>query len=772
MGIYNALFTGASGLSSFGEAVRVIGDNIANVNSLGFKSQNVVFSDVLSQTVNVSRSNIANQVGNGVRIAQITRDSQQGSIQSTTNATDMAINGRGMFALKDPASGQTFYTRAGAFFLDKSFNLIDGQGFVVQGWKTDTTGAATGNVGDITFANLAAQASASTKVDVGVSIDSNAIKPGSAFNPNDATTYNYKADVNIFDSLGATHAVSTYFVKQGLDANGQTVWDWHTAVAGNELKGANGSTPTTPVEIGGGIYDINTPTVPVGLVWPKNTVLSSTTTTDQTITIPKGAITDQFGTTNIAAVTWTAGTTLGSVVSQAAAGSLSASGLFTLNSVITPSPTYNATNATVAANTTLEVGTVIDPATTFSAPAGGLTVTVTDEAGTAATVTWAANTTMSTAAAAAGLSATGPYHVSTASALGTAAVTVTAGSITPPTVVSDGNIYLPGTGSTTDATTAVANGTLPTLLYARNSTNGTAVDSNGVGATLSADSLTSLGSSTVTFPPGTLQDENGVVNSAAISWIANTKLSTAVTQANATMAAQGVYTVVGTQDITVAAGTTLGAGLVSNPSISATATTGISGVGPQSMVFDANGALVREFSPKLTFPWNGANSSQINFNMGSATTVDAQGTTGGKGLDGVVQMAGSFATRQMTRDGFTSGFLDKLETDSTGVIFGVFTNGQRRPLFQVALASFPNAQVLSHVGNNLQQETIASGAPVMEKPSNGGMGSISPFGLEQSNVDLAGEFVKLIVVQRGYEANSKTITTTDQMMGSLMRLKH
>ncbi|MDQ6951816.1 MAG: flagellar hook-basal body complex protein, partial [Mariprofundales bacterium] len=194
-------------------------------------------------------------------------------------------------------------------------------------------------------------------------------------------------------------------------------------------------------------------------------------------------------------------------------------------------------------------------------------------------------------------------------------------------------------------------------------------------------------------------------------------------------------------------------------------------LGPQSLVFDSNGALVNEYAPKFTLPWNGANANVINFNMGSATTIDAQGTSGGKGLDGVLQLAGSYATRQMTRDGFTSGFLDKLETDSTGVIFGVFTNGQRRPLYQVALANFPNAQVLSHMGGNLQQETIASGTPVTEKPGNGGMGSISPFGLEQSNVDLAAQFVKLIVIQRGYEANSKTITTTDQMLGALMQLK-
>ncbi|MDQ6956550.1 MAG: flagellar hook-basal body complex protein, partial [Mariprofundaceae bacterium] len=110
MGIYNALYIGASGLSSFGEAVRVVGDNIANVNSLGFKSQNVNFSDVLSQTVGVSRSNIANQVGNGVRIGSITRDSAQGSLQNTTSPTDMAINGNGLFAMRDPATGQLSYT--------------------------------------------------------------------------------------------------------------------------------------------------------------------------------------------------------------------------------------------------------------------------------------------------------------------------------------------------------------------------------------------------------------------------------------------------------------------------------------------------------------------------------------------------------------------------------------------------------------------------------------------------------------------------------------
>jgi len=465
MGIYNALFIGASGLSSFGEAVRVVGDNIANVNTLGFKSQNVNFSDVLSQTVGVTRSNIGNQVGNGVRIASITRDQQQGSLQNTTSATDMTINGNGLFAMRDPAGTGLTYTRAVAFILDKNSNLMDGQGNVVQGFKVDdVSGKAVGNVSDISFGNLAAQAKATSKVDLGATLDSNAtvLPTGTVFDPANPSTFHYKADANVFDALGQTHTVSMQFSKQGLDSAGNIVWDWHASVDGGEL---NTGTAGTPTEIG-------TPT----------------------------------------------------------------------------------------------------------------------------------------------------------------ASTIAAGVVTP---------------------------------------------------------------------------------------------------------------------------------------------------GTQSLVFGPSGELIKEIAPSLNINWANASPSTVAMNFGNAAgqgtlypvaSADAQGITG-TGLDGTVQMAGSFATRQVNRDGFAAGFLDKLETDSSGKIFGVFTNGQRRALYQVALAKFPNDAVLSHNGSNLLKETIASGSPVLGLPGNGGMGTISPFALEQSNVDLAAEFVKLIIVQRGYEANSKTILTTDQMLSSLMQVK-
>ena len=143
----------------------------------------------------------------------------------------------------------------------------------------------------------------------------------------------------------------------------------------------------------------------------------------------------------------------------------------------------------------------------------------------------------------------------------------------------------------------------------------------------------------------------------------------------------------------------------------------------------------------------------------------------GSGTNGTVQLAGNFATRSMTADGYTSGFLSSLETDSTGRITGVFTNGQRRPLYQLAMANFPNPGVMNNIGNNMMAQTNASGVPVIDKPGTGGMGTVQSDALEQSNVDLANEFTKLITIQHGYEANSKTVLTTDQMLSTLMAIK-
>jgi len=603
MGIYNALFTGASGLQAFGESVRVIGDNIANVNSLGFKSSNVQFANVLSQTIGVTKANIANQVGGGVKIGQITHDSRQGSVKNTTSATDMAINGNGMFALKDPASGQTFYTRAGSFILDKSSNLIDGQGNVVQGWKTDAAGLATGNVANITFANSSSQAAATTKVTAGVTIDSSslAIPATTAFDPADPATYSYKTQINTYDSLGNTHPVNIYYSKTA-----SNVWQWHAGVNSIDLVGkANANDTGEPLIVGPNARNVGTPALTTATVAGTTATpgigagaqISGTTTFDTAVTIN--------GTT-VAAGTAVGATALGGAVIVDTAGIVAAAGSVNVtkgNVLLKAALPATATFATGAnVSKSFPAGTQIAAGSTFNQP-----VTIDG-------TTYAANTS-----------------------IGATALTV-------------------ATSFSTTATTAL------------------------------------------TLTGGSIKVPNN------------------------------------------------------------------------NLVFGGSGQLQVETGAPTTFPWNSATAGPITFDFGNATMVDAQGLTGA-GTNGTTQMAGAFATRQMTGDGYASGFLDKLDTDSTGRIYGVFTNGQRRPMFQVALAKFPNDVVLTQVGNSLQQETIASGSPILEKPGNGGMGTITPFGLEQSNVDLGTEFVKLIVSQRGYEANSKTILTTDQMLSSLMQLK-
>ena len=109
--------------------------------------------------------------------------------------------------------------------------------------------------------------------------------------------------------------------------------------------------------------------------------------------------------------------------------------------------------------------------------------------------------------------------------------------------------------------------------------------------------------------------------------------------------------------------------------------------------------------------------------------------------------------------------------DVDGVLTGSYSNGEIIPLFRSALAKFQNEMGLHKEGGNLFSETRESGDAITNKPGTNGLGSIAPNSLEQSNVDIANEFVKMITTQRGFQANSKIITVTDQMLAELINLK-
>ncbi|HCC53973.1 MAG TPA: hypothetical protein DEQ20_03480 [Desulfobulbaceae bacterium] len=180
----------------------------------------------------------------------------------------------------------------------------------------------------------------------------------------------------------------------------------------------------------------------------------------------------------------------------------------------------------------------------------------------------------------------------------------------------------------------------------------------------------------------------------------------------------------------------------------------------------------------------GVVSGATPFDTGTFATIDADtsGEDGSRvgGTESIsfssealstTQYANSSTTIFQDQDGFAAGFLQSVSVDTDGVITGNYSNGQVLERAQVALASFNNLAGLTKEGGNIFRGTTASGAPITGPPGTNGLGTISPNSLEQSNVDLGAEFVKLITTQRGFQANSKIITTTDEMLQDLINLK-
>lgn len=184
-----------------------------------------------------------------------------------------------------------------------------------------------------------------------------------------------------------------------------------------------------------------------------------------------------------------------------------------------------------------------------------------------------------------------------------------------------------------------------------------------------------------------------------------------------------------------------------------------------TLTFDTQGALTAQTQTSSFNPAGAQNPQALSFDFGTPSGA------GGTGLDGITQFAGASATTFESQDGFAAGTLARLSIDAQGLVTGAFTNGQTRVLGQVALADFQAPDQLERVGGNLYAERPASGSPTIGAAASGGRGAIVAGALEQSNVDLATEFVRMIAAQRGFQANSKTITTADQLLAELIQLK-
>ncbi|MBU0552949.1 flagellar hook protein FlgE [Myxococcota bacterium] len=214
-GLLSSLYNGNSGLRASAVGVGVVGDNIANSNTTGFKGGRAHFGDVMSELL-VGASG-PNQVGRGVTLQRIEKLFTQGSLQQTGVPTDMAIQGDGFFVLRGANGGEHQFTRAGAFrFNDEGF-LVAPDGMRVQGYSADATGAVGAALGDIQLNQGNLAPNATTEVGLEINLSPRAPQNG-PFDINDPdNTSAFQTTVQVYDSLGNAHEATVYGTRTADD---------------------------------------------------------------------------------------------------------------------------------------------------------------------------------------------------------------------------------------------------------------------------------------------------------------------------------------------------------------------------------------------------------------------------------------------------------------------------------------------------------------------------------------------------------------------------
>ncbi len=226
--------TALSGIQASSADLGIIGNNIANSSTTGFKSSRAEFADVYaSGLVGASDTNI----GQGVRLQKASQQFAQGNISFTSNALDLAINGQGFFQLDN--NGSTLFSRAGNFSLDSTGTVVNNKGYALLAKKADKNGAITGVVSPLQLSTVNVSPKQTAAIQSGVNLDSGAAQTDSSWalvgGVPDTAGYNSSTSTSIYDSLGNNHAATLYFSK--LDpATNPNEWNVRTVVDGNLLN--------------------------------------------------------------------------------------------------------------------------------------------------------------------------------------------------------------------------------------------------------------------------------------------------------------------------------------------------------------------------------------------------------------------------------------------------------------------------------------------------------------------------------------------------------
>ncbi len=779
MGISSSLYSSISGLSTLGNSMSVIGDNVSNVNTIAFKSSRATFQDVLSQQVSTAAG--SSQIGRGVTLSAVDGIFAQGSFESSSTPTDMAIGGDGFFMLREASSSEADnYSRAGEFRFDKEGYLVNPAGYFVQGWGLDaTTGERQGTIGDISLGKSTPPV-ATTHVDAIVNVDSREKnettevrlfdgwdgRNAAAVNPTppiSATNYEYSSALKVYDSVGASHDITIYFDRttkdnqweflvtadptedmRALSAADQLIYSPDTRYNYLNHKGAGALMyGVIDFSTSGDINNISCYNVPPdGEVDPA--------LNDNRIVLNPA---DNFYSFP---VNFT-GDPVNSMVELSFGARYSGQSLPQTQILVSDKGAYaDATAATlITADTTWDSvydanGNVIANGDQFVFNGythdGTVAATLTYTVATAVTTKVQDMLTQieTTFGCSASIDASGKLRLTDNqggdSGLYVSSFTTTAASGADP-FGSQINITTSKQKIISTGRALATNTTVPPVITA-NSDWGNVYSSAGAGPVAAGDTFQFIGLK----PDGTAVSSTFTVNA---TMSPNNNVQDLIDWLDTTFDATASIDNAGSLVLTDR--TADSAGFSSALAVSSIVYGGAPAIfGPTATAFSTIPADTGE---------DGSRAGDI---VTTAFDPEALAST---------QYANSSTTIFQDQDGYAAGFLQSVSVDTEGVITGHYSNGQVLKKAQVALATFNNLAGLFKEGGNIFRETSESGAPITGAPGTNGLGSIAPNSLEQSNVDIGNEFVKLITTQRGFQANSKIISTTDEMLADLINIK-
>ncbi|MBF0257561.1 MAG: flagellar hook-basal body complex protein [Desulfamplus sp.] len=736
MALSSSLYTGTSGLINMGNTMQVISNNISNSNTVGFKKGTAAFADTLSQ--NIATQAGTGQVGRGVGIGEVAKVFDQGSLQSTGNSTDLAIGGDGFFIVKNEGGG-SLYTRAGNFKFDDTGQFVNPQGYIVQGWNLDSeTGQDVGAIGDIIMTSFTSPPAKTTEMTVISNLNSKADSQAdvmanfwdgslTAITNMESSKYSYQTVVKVYDSLGSTHDVTIYYDKKGTSANGDE-WEYMIAtnpiddkralVQGTEGQGLLAKGTITFSKSSGNIVDLTMFKFD-GRIGNLDTNGGENKETDVHFKIINSDKMKEDGynfaltSSGTVAPYWTITPPTAPVAGVAAYNTAPNA------AVILPGSSEQKILIDLDNDGTVDIEVQLDkPATTGNVINFDICAEKDIHFQGVAGDTYQGDTVDG--------NTTIQINDPTVITKDLAPVNIVWdpvtnggmwvwGTMTAPVA---GPPYIPGVITYTPALTPpVAPSTLFTQAVPA-TVAGTAPDLLYPNATLSGDKTKAL----VNLDIKGNNDTDDIVFSFKDSLINPSSISFSLDGSNA-------WTKIDKSELEE--------------------------TGYFNFKTDFLGG---EF---------GVTESMIKLDMGTqylnqSFTKDAMSTT---------QFAKASTTVYQDADGYAAGSLEGVDISIDGTITGQYSNGELIPLFRVGLAKFLNNNGLFSVGGNLFRETRDSGAAITNRPGENGLGTLSPNSLEMSNVDISEEFVNMITTQRGFQANSKTITTVDDMMNTVIGMK-